>query len=400
MDELVQYKEKDLIYIKANELVDAKYKSTVMEQNLIDIALYELSNGNFVEENGFRVDIKASHIKELMHGKVNNGSFYNKLSTASRRLTGRVFGFDNGREFHYMSVITNADYVNGVLSIIFNAKLKNSLTEITSNYTKLDLAERLSYSERFSKRIAELLIRRMYNRSGEQQVDKWKIGFDRAEFYLLIGLVNSEIPEVRNALEGSRGSTVDYERALKAAKDNRTYDSISDLKKRVIEPSVKEINENSYNHIYIDKVEYIRSGVGGKTTGIVFYVRKLNKNTEIQENGLSERVSDEFAMDFIDDLRDLLTDYPLKTKELRRIAEAASFDMDKCRKAVDILKGSKNVENAAGFLISAVKDGYEKPVKRTKKTSSKGDASQVPQYKRFEQRDYDFEELEKELFIN
>ena len=61
------------------------------------------------------------------------------------------------------------------------------------------------------------------------------------------------------------------------------------------------------------------------------------------------------------------------------------MNVDNFAEAYEILKDS-DVDNAVGFMISAIKKGYEKQVKSTKKNG----------FNDFKQRKYDFKELEKD----
>ena len=90
------------------------------------------------------------------------------------------------------------------------------------------------------------------------------------------------------------------------------------------------------------------------------------------------------------------TGQAVRIKEIREIAEAASYDVDKIKKAYDyMLNYNTTVDVPIAFMKECIKNEYydnkAKPIKPGKSNS----------FNNFEQRsDIDFEELEKQLLDN
>ena len=98
-------------------------------------------------------------------------------------------------------------------------------------------------------------------------------------------------------------------------------------------------------------------------------------------------------LDFADEIRDLLLDYKIKTKDLLKIAETSNCDLGKVKKAVKILDSYDDVNNVVGFLLKAIEEDYDTPIKKKRK-SKKIDNIDI------EERDYNFDELEKNIVEN
>ncbi len=389
-----EYRQETKLIRKANRFIDSKFRSSITEQRLTNYCLYELTRGNYTEDDGLRVDVKASTLKGLFQD-ANEGSFYTKLDTAAKTMTGHIYGYSDpeSKVFRYAAVVTEATYEGGVLSVTFNGKLRDDLVALEQQYTQLNLLEMLSYKSPYSSRIAELLESRMYVRKGESPTDKFLIAFNIYEFYITIGLVNAELDAVKKVLNDSKGTEIDFQKAFEVAPE-KLYSSVSELKRKVINPCVEEINTNKHNSIYIDDVDYSRSGRGGKITEIKFYVRKKSKKEEkpaVDEKGRISLSSEEMD-EFIDELRDLFFEYKLKSKDLRNIAESASWDMDAVKKAGKALENASEVRDVVAWLKSAIRGDWEPAV------SKKGRKNAFSEYS--ERNDYDFDELEKTLIKN
>ena len=108
----------------------------------------------------------------------------------------------------------------------------------------------------------------------------------------------------------------------------------------------------------------VRSGRGGKTTAVDFYIYTNEKNckkvkTEEREIKISEQNMD----DMIDELRDMI-DEKLPTKDLRQIVLATDGDLEKAKDAYRIAKEAGEIHNLTGFLLTAIRDKYQNTKKK------------------------------------
>lgn len=381
----------DKRYKKSNILIGAKYKSSLLENKIFAYSLWkideaiELTDGNIISQ------IPAGELrKELC---ANAGSFYRELNKAAKNMTGREIGIsDPEREyFEYHAVVTSAIYKSGVFTIEYNRHLKKYLKD-PNTYTLLDYGVIKQFKSVHSFKLYELLRSKTYYPKGIHSEDYvFKIYYSVAELKVHLGIINANLDNVKRVLNGA--PTPDYEKAVKVAEE-KSMKRWCDFKNCVIDKAIKEINEKAPMHI---QYETQMSGVGGKVHGITFFVTLKDKQKEDKE--VTEQQKDKCA-DVIQELIPIV----LKIREYNKIMEVANYDIDKIKKAVSVMQAQKTqIENVAGYLISAIKGNYELPTEsvpkaesKSKKTNNKS-ASNKNKFHNFEQREYDYDELEKRL---
>ena len=381
----------DRDYKRSNFLISTKYKASLLENRLMAVSLSKISNSEYEEDGGGNliVAMKASELKKLF--KTNSGSFYEKLDAVSQAMTGRTIGWTDPEKhsFEYISVVTKAMYDDGVFTIEFNHHLKKYIKNLTENFTILNLPTMLSFKYDSSFRLYELLKSKAYSPRGKADTGVYHIDFDLSELKLELGVVNANSDKVQRILNGQEAPN--YEKAVEAAPE-RTYDRWSDFNNRILKKATKEINELSDIFITYDT---LGSGRGGKIYKVLFTIEKKSVVGQKHDTGVMRReLTKDEKFEFIDEMRDILG-AGWKTKDLDAVAEAADFDMEKIRSAAAALAQARAVSNPTGFMISAVKEGYQAaPQKGTKKAAPKA-ASLQPELENTHQ--YNFQQLELKL---
>ena len=375
---------KNVDYPKSNVLISAKYAASLFEHKLCCLALSDPSR--FVVSDGgetIRVTIPASEIKLAMGG--NAGSFYRDLKRTAQAMNNRQIGIvdDENKTFAYYQIIQTAIYENSELRITFNSDLSQYIKDLTQSFTVLNLPTMLSFRSSNSLRLYEVIRSRCYNRDKRDENNRWVIEFNLYELYLQLGIVNSDDDKVKKILGGNKNP--DYEKTVQMAEKKKA--SLLDwnsFKKSVLIKSIAEINEKTEL-----TVEYtpIRGGHGGKVRGVIFTVVKGDVLTNTPQKSQKSRLDDDEKMDFIFELRELMGEFG--SKELRAIAEASEYDMDKCKQAFEVYKKADRatINRPVGYIIDAIQKGY-KP------------SGKVNQFNQYPQNTYDFDELEKKLIKN
>ena len=381
------YKSSD--YFKSNMLIGAKYKSSLLENKIMAISLNKIKDAEEDKEGTLIVHLKASELKNLLDSK--SGSFYNQLDKVGRSMTGRVIGVTDPEkeEFHYMSVINNAHYENGVLTLEYNKNLNKYMKNIKQNFTKLNLETMLGFKSVYSFRLYELLKSRAYYPKGVNRTDNtFVVTFDLAELKLDLGVINAELAKVRSILDEKK--TPNFEKAVEASPE-KVFTTWFEFRRNCIDVAVKEINDKKDRTEM--EVSYVpkKSGQGGKVYAVDFYI-KLGKpvvaeNTDIVNTEPVELSEDDKIM-FYDEVCDLI-DEKIRIKDAKMIAEAAGYRLDVIREKYE-MAAETNVDNIVGWLISAIRDDY-KAVNSSKKPKKSANA-----FDNFNQREYDFEELERD----
>lgn len=373
-------------YVKSNFLIGAKYKSSLLENKVMAVSLNKIKDAQEDKEGTLIVRLKASELKKLLDSK--SGSFYSQLEKVGSSMTGRVIGMSDPEteRFHYMSVINNAHYENGELTLEYNKNLNKYLKNIKQNFTKLNLETMLDFKSVYSFRLYELLKSRAYYPKGVNGDNTFVISYDLAELKLDLGVINAELDKVRKILNDSQ--TPNYEEALEASPE-KVFTTWFEFRRNCIDVAVKEINDKR------DKTEMVvdykpkKSGQGGKVYGVDFYIKlckSINQGTSQAVNGDNAELSEDDKLNFYDEIRDLIEE-GIKSKDARAIAEASGFNMDLIREKYTIAV-KQDVDNIVGWLIAAIKNDY-------KDTAPGKKGKQGSRFNDFEQRKYDYSALER-----
>ncbi len=383
------YKDKQVAL--SNALIQAKKaKASLLENKLELLGIYKLKDecktvikkdaeGNNYEVHA--VTLSTREVKRLTDHK--GGGVYTQIAEAAVELKKKIFIYaepDKNR-FRMDNLYGEVTYDRGKLTIEFNPATEYLFTELQNNFTKLNLGIAFNLSHLGSFQLYKVLKPQMYilpdielNRSQEEQQSISK-EYNLSELRLQLGYVDLEQPDIKK--EGMKAHP-DSEKMAELEKKPK-YKRWNDFYNRIIAPGVEEINKIS--DIYISDIEP-RKGAHGKIESVIFYCQHnkeyYKKNKKKKE---SIKMTEEQIDDFIDEIRPLL-DEDFKTKDLKAIAEASEYDKKKILKAYGVLKQTSNINNAPGFMIDAIKKGYTNTGKST--------------FNKFEQRKYDYEELERE----
>ena len=336
-------------YKRSNVMISAKYKSSLLESKITAISLMKVTNHDYEDTpEALVVRHRASELRRLLGG--NSGSFYRNLDPVAQAMSGRTIGWTDPAkgQFDYISVVIRANYENGVFSLYLNPFLREHIEDLTANFTILDLPTMLSFKSDASFRLYELLKSKAYYPRGMMGDGHHYISFGLAELKLELGIVNPENEKVKKILRGTK--TPNYEKAVEVAPE-RSYDTWKDFRKWILQKATDEINDLTDMHVTYTPVG---GGRGGKIYQVDFDVTYKKK----EEPVLSEDERDSF----IDFLADIIP-CRLKLKEYKLIADTSGYDREKVERAVDALESCEEVDNVVGFLISAIRDGYETSAK-------------------------------------
>ena len=389
--EIVPYN-KDDKYSKSNWLIGAKYKSGLIENKIMAIALDKVQKNEFRdegEEGGLICQIKASELRKLLDA--NSGSFYSQLEPVAQSMASRTIGMTDPekREFEYISVINKAKYKDGIFTIKFNSDLKKYITNLQHNFTILELPIMLKFKSVYSFRLYELLKSKAYYPKGEEREDNvFMISFDLNELKLDMGVVNAELDAVKKVLNNTKNP--DYARAVEKSPE-KTFKTWYDFRRKVLDVATKEICEKTDMQV---SYEAKKGGRGAKVYGIDFTV--ITNAKSIQQQAVQKPIkkktidlTEEQKDEFIDNLSDYIEE-PLKVKDLRSIADASSYDMEIIKKSYEMLKNSNSdVDNVVGWLVAAIQRGWADNKAVARKASPKKTS-----FNNFDKREYDDEELE------
>ena len=400
------------LFQKSNSLINGKYRASLLDQKILNIVLSKLEKRQFEdkgENEGLVCTLSAAELKSMLN--VEGGSFYTQLKKSALNLVGYVMGYANDslKAFTYLTIITYANYQDGIFTVILNSKLREEVNKQTQ-FTMLDLPTMLAYHSVYALRLHEVLLSKCYRkkRTGvskftkkEPDKGKYKIEIGISELKLTLGCVNSDEAKVRTILANS--ANPDYDAAVEAATE-KSFKRFTDFRRKVLDVAVNGINEadNGTSVSY----EMNKAGYGGKTYSITFYVELgVDKNNDVIDSNMIEcadiptpeddiaKISEEKAFEIYYEVKSFIEE-PLTLSDIKAICKAADYNLDKIKNAYQIAQESGNISNLVGFLIKAIKDGYSRPVKKRGRPPKKNSFNNFPQR---EYTQLDFESLEQEM---
>ena len=188
-------------FSKSNFLISSKYRSSLLENQIMAISLSRIQTDGIL----VYAEIKASELKKMLN--ITGGSFYAKLDKTANMMTGKTIGFTDpdNEEFEYHAVVTSAKYKRGTFRVEFNHNLKNMISDIKNNFTRLSLPILMQFKTVYGFRLYEVLKSRLYK--GDMIVIRL------SELRFLLGVANAELENVKSILRGNKNP--DYDKALK-----------------------------------------------------------------------------------------------------------------------------------------------------------------------------------------
>lgn len=402
----------------SNALVQAREQANLLESKIELLAIYRMNDdirtktkkdAKGKDYDVHYVELKSSEIKSLM-GRC-GGSIYQQIEAAAIMLKQKLYIYRDEDQFKMDSLYGAVEYKKGgSLNIEFNPETEHLFLELKENFTllKLDIAFKFKTNGGFQlykllKSFAFKLPDIDMSLSQEEQGYLIK-EYSLSELRLQLGYVNLNQPDIKK--EGSKANP-DVEKMNNLEKKPK-YRRWVDFNARVIEPGVKEINKMS--DIYIASVTKV-CGAHGKVEGVAikfqnnktYYESHMSQESQSDRDVANEQeetvvLSEEELDDFIDEMSNILT-YNFKTREKKAIAESANYNIERIKKAQEVLASYEKhheIDNVYGFIIKAIENGYEPGMKGEKKSSKNG-------FHNFEQREYDeayYDELEKVLLKN
>ncbi len=379
--EIIPFDKEDR-YKKSNYLISAKYSSSLLENQVMAIAMQHIAE----VENGDIISIMtAAEIKRAL-GK-NYGQVYKELKKVSMRLKKNFIMIEDpeNNRFRVSNIITDCIYENGEFEIIYNRNLKSIIFDL-KNYTMLSLSAMCAWKSNVTFRMYELLRSNCYYPRGHESKDNVFLKeYDLSELKTTLGAVDLTNEKVSAILDNTRHPN--YESFLKevekiAAKDKSVkkpkWNRWVDFHKQVLIPTIDEINTTDMSDLRVT-YEPVKKGKGGKVDSIRFTLQLVDPSKKKEED-VAEKNDDIIVEkidtdDFLDEILELLPG--LKIKEARTIAELADYDISVIEEKVQILNNSsEKIINPVGWMIKAIKEDF-KPTKVPKKVLGNKNISEI-----------------------
>jgi plasmid replication initiation protein len=321
---------------QSNRLVEASYTLTVVEQKIVRL-LASMINKD--DEDFKEYEFKTKELIKILN--TSDSRFYRDIDSITDLLMQRIIKIKNIDTFEFTKYhwVDTAKYSKGVLKLKINKDLKPFYLGLDW-YTKYQLRNIMQFKSTYSFRLYEFF--KQYEGIGHRIIT---------------------IDSLRNSLNINKDQ----------------YPKYANLKQKVINVAVKEINANTDLLIAYNEIKEIR-----KIVSVEFIIRRKNKaQIEVAATSITPIYINSSSIDLVRKvIKHKLTDL-----EIQKILDAADSDIEEIKKKYVIIGKFNKVNNIVGAMITALKEDWQVPKGKTN----------VSTFNDYEQRDYDFDALEKKL---
>ncbi len=350
---------------KSNELVSAKYKSTLLENQIMAIALTRIEAEAIDGRSQLVARLYPGELKRLVGDPTH---IYRTLKSVSSTIIGHGMILEDGKgNFNAFSIVNNADYVDGVFTVEFNRQLKKHILGLEKNYTTYELSVLTSFKRSSSFRLYELLKREIYKSKPTVNGGRVDVEYRLSEFRFMVGLANSDDPTVKNAI-GRQGKNIDWDAMYeKLNKKDRKYDTWGELRRNVIIPAQTELEERSNIRFDYDGLRE-----GRKIAKVIFHIypnvpadmSAIDERCEILRKGGKDQFRQlEMPRDQFPEIYAKYENHNgLEKEDIDLLLYKAKYDTKKVERAIAEADAQNQIDNYMGWLIGYLKapKEYEK----------------------------------------
>lgn len=392
----------------ATALAQAREKTSLLESKVELLAIYKMNDQMYtvdkVDASGkpyqvHAVTITTPEIRRLT-GR-SGSSLYRDLFSASLELKRKIYIYMAPGETSYRmdNLYGAVEYKDGKLTIEYNPATEFLFSSLRDNFTKIRLDIAFSFKTNGGFQLYKLLKSLAYTLppvdyslpQEEQEVCAQQ--YSLSELRMQLGYVDLSQKEIQ---EEARKKHPDPERLDDLEKKGAPrYKRWIDFNKRVVQPGIAEIN--SISDIFIQSVTKECGSHGKVETIIIRFQRNVafheneTQRTGKQASKNTVKFTEDQIDDTIDQIRAIVGD-ALSTKECRNIAILAECDTDVVKAAWDYMMKQKNeIVAPAKYLENTIRNRYWESAVTPKQSKKSGKG-----FHNFAERNYDFDELEKE----
>jgi len=339
--------DKDYLVTKSNYFImNSSYDLSLEEQKLI---LTLASMVQPTDEEFKPYNFRIADFMELLG--VDTKTKYTEIPKITKELMKKVFEIHEGNKLIQTAWISGAIYEkgSGMVTLKFNPDLKPYMLQLKEKFTQYQLANVLAMKSKYSPRIYEIL---------------------KCNEFKKQGYIEIEVGELRKLL-----------------KAENIYPLYADFKRFILLQAQKELKKLTDIDFSFEEIK-----TGRKVTSIRFHI-KANKvaaldevsaaTTEFDENS-NGRFNIESGASAV---LKILEGHKIKALDALEIYKNANGDINYIEKVYEYSK-TQNIKSLIGFMKKMVVPGVLQENIETSKESN---------FNNYEQRKYDYDDLEKKL---
>ncbi len=351
---------------RSNVLIESKSSTSLFERKLLNIAIAKA----VIEDGELIARVTTKDVKNYLH--ISGNSIYTRLRDASKETLGHVVSIeDEGKEnFIMFNVVNKCEYRDGVFTTRFTKEMKPHIYNLKKDYTRMSLDVLCSFKSLFTTRIYEIL-RTQYYRFEKEASDEIivprppKAPYSLSELKFTLNVVDANASKtVKRLVEQGR-----FDEAIEEIKD-ASFEDWRNFRRKVLEVAKKELEESNYSEICFD-YEPVKSGKGGKVTGIRFKVRK---NLNCTHHSDLWRIRGDEMLEIIPDVleakqpgiqeglilevADIFGNEPITIQDIKTLILAADQDVESIKKAFAMAKQQTYINNLVGWMKKCLEEKW------------------------------------------
>lgn len=353
---------------KSNNLIESSYKLTIAEQRILYMGIKKLKPifisknlpikdiQDLMKANVFdEIEITVAEYKKEFNIRSNN--VYDDLVNVCNRLFERTIKYYDGKELIKKRWVITCKYneENKSVKLKFHPELIMDLLIFKNKFTILRCDVTKSIKNSYTYRIYELL--KQYEKIGKRE-------FVIDDFRYILGIPDNEYPQYAN------------------------------MKQKIINPSIKALNKDTDIEVEFEEIKVKR-----KVVKLKFQIRPkqyipkkvmyeqialdILDNEDVEKTAYKQ-LTQILKMQVTPEQADVIFDIAIESISKHNLQVGVLDYIKEKNKVINIYKNNNEVKNIIGLLIKALQQNWQ--AKATKDS-----------FNNFEQRAYNYEELENDL---
>lgn len=242
------------LIVKANSLIEAKYRLNLVEARLV------LKLVSVIEQSDMDFKIYTFNVSELLHEFDMNTDNHKEIKNATYNLLKRAMKIKDPfakRELQ-VAFLSSADYYEerGIVELCFDPKLKPYLLQLKANFTSYKFDNVKRFTRVYAIRFYELL--KQYQKIGERKFNvnhlKEVLGISKDEYKQYSDLKKKVIVTAQEELQEKSDIRFDFREIKVGRKVNELFFSIKPNKvdyktldrKKVLKKQVRQLKRNDH----------------------------------------------------------------------------------------------------------------------------------------------------------
>ncbi len=358
----------DLMIRKSNTLISGKFKTSILENKIMAIALtrIEIKDGCPVAR------LYPGEIKQLL-GKNTDTNIYKKLKRTAKLMTGHQIVIEDSKgNFSIFTMVNNADYVDKQFIITFNKNMTPFVHQLKNNFTTYEVATLMKIEKAHSYRLYELLKKEIYRSDPNINNGVVTKEYGLSELKCTIGLANTDEAGVQRAIADGKSWDEIYYNVVK----DKSFEVWYEFRRQVLDVAQKELAEKSD---IVFEYEPLKYGSGAKVRRIRFYIAKnepsktkpeMDRMVDLIHTMNEEQVASDTDNDGV---YSYIGHNKLTRDDIIEFMRVAEEDEEKVENAIKLADKQDYLKNYVGWIISCIKGKYEQPTEVIQGSSEKAD---------------------------